>query len=82
MTNWHVLLYLVAAVLALRSFVQLVTNYRSEFENAAVAKHLIKMAEELEADSQNAELAFQPEAGEVEATFEDEAAREPQTAAG
>ena len=58
MTNWHVLLYLVAAVLALRSFVQLVTNYRSEFENAAVAKHLIKMAEELEADSQKAELAF------------------------
>lgn len=82
MTIWHVLLYSVAAVLALRSFVQLVTNYRSEFENAAVSEHLIKMVEELEAGSQVAERSVLSEAAEEEATFKDEAAREPQAATG
>lgn len=81
MTNWHVLLYLVAAVLALRSFVQLVTNYRSEYENAAVSKHLIKMAEEIEAGSQKVELQIQPEVAQDNATIGNEPAREPQTAA-
>lgn len=49
MATWHVLLYSAAAILALRSFVQLVTNYRNEFEHIAVSDHLAKMAEELEA---------------------------------
>ena len=49
MATWHVLLYSAAAILALRSFVQLVTNYRNEYEHIAVSDHLAKMAEELEA---------------------------------
>jgi hypothetical protein len=55
MATWHVLLYSAAAILALRSFVQLVTNYRNEFEHVAVRDHLTKMAEELEAQKANGE---------------------------
>lgn len=51
MATWHFLLYSAAAVLALRSFVQLVTNYRSEFEHKVVTDHLTRMAEEIEAGS-------------------------------
>ncbi|MBL6705180.1 MAG: hypothetical protein ISQ06_03655 [Planctomycetaceae bacterium] len=53
MANLHVLLYSAAAILALRSFVQLVTNYRNEYEHIAVSEHLTKMAEELEAQKAN-----------------------------
>ena len=53
MATWHVLLYSAAAILALRSFVQLVTNYRNEYEHIAVSDHLAKMAEELEAQKAN-----------------------------
>ena len=49
MATWYVVLYSAAAVLALRSFIQLVTNYRNEYEHVAVRDHLTKMAEELEA---------------------------------
>ena len=49
MATWHVVLYSAAAVLALRSFIQLVTNYRNEYEHIAVSDHLAKMAAELEA---------------------------------
>jgi hypothetical protein len=49
MATWHVVLYSAAAILALRSFIQLVTNYRNEYEHVAVRNHLAKMAEELEA---------------------------------
>lgn len=52
MATWHVLLYSAAAVLALRSFIQLVTNYRNEFEHIAVRDHLTRMAAELEARKQ------------------------------
>ena len=55
MATWHVLLYSAAAILALRSFVQLVTNYRNEFEHVAVRDHLTEMAEELEAQKLSAE---------------------------
>ena len=60
MTIWHVLLYAGAAVLALRSFIQLVTNYRHEFEHTTVASHLKKLKEELESDGP-AEQAASPE---------------------
>ena len=49
MATWHVVLYSAAAILALRSFIQLVTNYRNEYEHVAVRDHPTKMAEELEA---------------------------------
>ncbi|MDG2360405.1 MAG: hypothetical protein P8M20_12210 [Planctomycetaceae bacterium] len=49
MATWHVVLYSAAAVLALRSFIQLMTNYRNEYEHIAVSDHLAKMAAELEA---------------------------------
>lgn len=49
MATWYVVLYSAAAVLALRSFIQLVTNYRNEYEHIAVSDHLARMAEELEA---------------------------------
>lgn len=52
MTIWHIVLYSMAAILALRSFVQLVTNYRNEFEHAAVKDHLTRMQDELEVGSQ------------------------------
>jgi hypothetical protein len=55
MANLHVLLYSVAAILALRSFVQLVTNYRNEYEHVAVRDHLARMAEELESQKENGE---------------------------
>lgn len=55
MATWHILLYSAAAVLALRSFVQLATNYRNEYEHIAVSDHLAKMAEELEAQKANDE---------------------------
>jgi len=51
MATWHVVLYSTAAVLALRSFIQLMTNYRNEYEHIAVSDHLAKMAEELEAQN-------------------------------
>ncbi len=50
MTVWHVLLYSVAAILALRSFIQLVTNYRHEFESSAVAE-FGRMTGEIERDT-------------------------------
>lgn len=49
MTIWHVLLYAAAALLALRSFVQLATNYRHEYEQIAVSEQLTKLKEEIEA---------------------------------
>ena len=49
MATWHVVLYAAAAVLALRSFIQLMTNYRNEYEHIAVSDHLAKMAAEMEA---------------------------------
>ncbi|MGZ0170379.1 MAG: hypothetical protein ACKVHE_12545 [Planctomycetales bacterium] len=55
MATWHVLLYSAAAILALRSFVQLVTNYRNEFEHVAVKDHLERMAAELETQQQSDE---------------------------
>jgi hypothetical protein len=51
MTIWHVLLYVAAAVLALRSFVQLMTNYKSEYEQTAVAAELTRMREEMEVET-------------------------------
>jgi hypothetical protein len=51
MTIWHVLLYVGAAILALRSFVQLMTNYKAEYEETAVSAELIRMREEIEADT-------------------------------
>jgi len=51
MATWHFVLYAAAAILALRSFVQLVTNYRSEFEHTMVKDHLTRMAEEIESGS-------------------------------
>ena len=56
MANLHVLLYSAAAILALRSFVQLVTNYRNEYEYIAVSEHLTKMAEELKAQKANGDV--------------------------
>ena len=50
MSVWHVLLYVGAALLALRSFVQLVTNYRAEYEQTAVAAELQRMQDELESE--------------------------------
>lgn len=51
MSTWHFVLYSAAAMLALRSFIQLVTNYRNEFEHEAVRNQLTRMAEELKAGS-------------------------------
>jgi len=51
MTIWHVLLYAGAAFLALRSFIQLATNYRYEFEQETVTEHLTKFKEEIESAS-------------------------------
>ena len=51
MTIWHVLLYVGAAILALRSLVQLMTNYKAEYEETAVSAELIRMREEIEADT-------------------------------
>ena len=51
MTFWHVLLYAAAAILALRSFIQLVTNYRHEFEQTAVANEFTRMKEEREREA-------------------------------
>ena len=51
MSMWHFVLYSAAAMLALRSFIQLVTNYRNEFEHDAVRNQLTRMAEEMKADS-------------------------------
>jgi hypothetical protein len=48
MTVWHVLLYSVTAILALRSFIQLVTNYRHEFEQPAGAAEFGRMQEDRE----------------------------------
>ncbi len=52
MSVWHALLYVGAALLALRSFVQLVTNYRAEYEQTAVASELQRMQDELEAEQE------------------------------
>ncbi|MHC4878226.1 MAG: hypothetical protein ACYTGL_17375 [Planctomycetota bacterium] len=51
MSVWHALLYVGAALLALRSFVQLVTNYRTEYEQTAVAAELQRLQEELAAEA-------------------------------
>lgn len=48
MSIWHVLLYTAAAVLALRSFVQLMTNYRSESEQIAVTERLSRLRDEVD----------------------------------
>jgi|GEM_PF-1500612 len=48
MSLWHVLLYVAAAIIALRSFIQLVTNYRSEYEQQLVEEELRRRAEEVE----------------------------------
>ncbi|NQV27063.1 MAG: hypothetical protein HQ518_22170 [Rhodopirellula sp.] len=61
MATWHVVLYSAAAILALRSFIQLVTNYRNEFEHVAVRDHLTKMADELQARKTKGESASEPE---------------------
>jgi TRAP-type C4-dicarboxylate transport system permease small subunit len=51
MTIWHVLLYVAAALLALRSFIQLVTNYRAEYEQTTVTAELQRMQEELASEA-------------------------------
>ncbi len=66
MATWHILLYSAAAILALRSFMQLVTNYRNEFEHVAVRDYLTTMAEELEAQKANAETASESTSPEAE----------------
>lgn len=70
MATWHVLLYSAAAVLALRSFVQLVTNYRNEFEHVAVQNHLERMAKELEARKLGSESEDETELAESAARTE------------
>lgn len=65
MATWYVVLYSAAAVLALRSFIQLVTNYRNEYEHVAVRDHLAKMAEELEAQKANGEKESEPDAAPI-----------------
>lgn len=75
MATWHVVLYSAAAILALRSFIQLVTNYRNEYEHIAVRDHLAKMAEELEAQKASGE--GEEEESETDATL---SAQPPQTA--
>lgn len=51
MSVWHVLLYSAAAILALRSFIQLVTNYRHEYEQTAVTAELTRVKEQLERET-------------------------------
>lgn len=51
MSVWHVLIYAGAAILALRSFVQLVTNYRAEYEQTAVTAEFTRMKEEREREA-------------------------------
>lgn len=48
MSQWHLLLYVGAAILALRSFIQLVTNYRSAYEQQLVEEELKQLAADLE----------------------------------
>ena len=60
MATWHVVLYSAAAVFALRSFIQLMTNYRNEYEHVAVSDHLARMAEELEAQKAKDEAETAP----------------------
>lgn len=66
MTTWHILLYSVAAFLALRSFVQLVTNYRNEYEYTAVTNHLTAMKDEMDKELQ-AEMMSEEELAELAA---------------
>ena len=60
MATWHVVLYSAAAVFALRSFIQLMTNHRNEYEHVAVSDHLARMAEELEAQKAKDEAETAP----------------------
>jgi len=48
MSTWVILLYGGAALLCLRSFVQLSTNYRRQFEQQAVSEELSRMRREIE----------------------------------
>jgi hypothetical protein len=65
MATWHFVLYSAAAILALRSFVQLVANYRNEFEHVTVRNHLTKMAEELKKSSREGQPDAQPRTAEA-----------------
>lgn len=60
MTVWQILLYVGAAVLALRSFVQLVTNYRLEFEQVAVAEELKRLQEQVQTAAPEADGESSP----------------------
>lgn len=62
MTFWHVLLYAAAAMLALRSFVQLVTNYRHEYEQTAVSAEFTRMKEEREREMAESDRPLPAEA--------------------
>lgn len=58
MTHWHLLLYVGAAILALRSFVKLCQSYRGEYEQQLITEELAHMqtlkqqAEAAEADAE------------------------------
>lgn len=43
MSIWHVILYVVVSILALRMFLQLAVNYRREYQQKAVEQELIKL---------------------------------------
>lgn len=60
MTVWQILLYVGAAVLALRSFVQLVTNYRQEYEQVAVAEELKRLQEQIQTAAPEVDEASSP----------------------
>ena len=60
MTQWHLLLYAGAVILALRSFIQLVTNYRSEYEQKLVEEELRQHIAEVERVRAEEEAATQP----------------------
>lgn len=48
MSLWYAVLYVGAAIIALRSFIQLATNHRAEFEQKLVEEELRRHAQELE----------------------------------
>ncbi len=54
MSLWHTVLYVAAAIIALRSFIQLVTNYRSEYEEQLVKEELRYRVEQLEKEKAEA----------------------------
>lgn len=66
MSLWHVLLYVTAAIIALRSFIQLVTNYRSEYEQQLVEEELRRRAEDVK-HAQTQEPAEHDSESEIEA---------------